>query len=96
MIYISQSHKTAERKLATIKWDGQTEDGSSMTLMSEELHKLCEAKGFTINQTFVIIGNLADNPDRFDMLKSWVGTFSAKDCTAEQIDKRLQTIFNTL
>lgn len=49
-----------------------------MTLMSEELHKLCEAKGFTRNQTFVIIGDLADSPDRFDMLKSWVGTFSAK------------------
>ena len=96
MIYISQSHKTAERKLAMIKWDGQTEDGSSMTLMSEELHKLCEAKGFTRNQTFVIIGNLADNPDKFDMLKSWVGTFSAKDCTAEQIERKLQTIFNTL
>lgn len=49
-----------------------------------------------MNQTYIIIGNLVDNPDKFEMLKSWCGTFGAKECSAEQIDERLQTIFNTL
>ena len=96
MVYISQSHKTAERKLATIKWDGQSNNDNSITLMSNELRKLCEENGFTMNQTYIIIGNLVDNPDKFEMLKSWCGTFGAKECSAEQIDERLQTIFNTL
>ena len=96
MVYISQSHKTAERKLATIKWDGQSNNDNSITLMSNELRKLCEENSFTMNQTYIIIGNLVDNPDKFEMLKSWCGTFGAKECSAEQIDERLQTIFNTL
>lgn len=96
MMYISQSHKTAERKLATIKWDGQTNDGNSITVMSNEIKKLCEENGFTMSQTYIIVGNLIENHDKFEMLKSWVGTFSAKECLAEQIDERLQIIFNTL
>lgn len=96
MVYISQSHKTAERKLATIKWDWQEDNGSSITLMSKELCRLCEENGFSQNQTFVIIGNLVENPDKFEMLKSWVETFGAKDSSVEQIDGRIQTLFNTL
>lgn len=96
MKYITQSHKTAERKLATIKWDGQDNRDESITLRKNELSKLCKEHGFSMNQTFVIIGNLMQNPDKFQMIKSWVDTFSALDCTEEAMDNKLQTLFNTL
>lgn len=41
-------------------------------------------------QLSVVIGNLMENPDKFEMIKSWVGTFSAKDSSAELIDDKLQ------
>ena len=96
MGYISQSHKTAERKLATIKWDGQTDTRRSLTIMSGELRRLCSEKGFSDTQTIVILGNLAENPDRFGMIKTWAESFSYKDCTAEVIDSKLQSLFNSL
>ncbi|MDO4497941.1 MAG: site-specific integrase [Bacteroidales bacterium] len=96
MKYITQSHKTAERKLATIQWEGQNNRGNSITLMRNEISKLCKTQGFSMNQTFVIIGNLMQNPDKFEMIKSWVSTFSALDCTEETMDDKLQTLFNTL
>lgn len=96
MVYITQSHKTAERKLATIKWDGQTDTSNSITLKCNELRKLCKENGFTDNQTYVVIGNLMENPDKFEMIKLWAKTFSANDCSEEVIDSKLQTLFNTL
>ena len=96
MGYISQSHKTAERKLATIKWDGQTDTKRSLTIMSGELRRLCSEKGFSTSQTIAVLGNLAENPDRFEMIKTWADSFSSKDCTVEVIDNKLQSLFNTL
>lgn len=96
MIYISRSHKSAERKLATIKWDGHANDNDSITLKSKALCKLCKDNGFSDSQLSVVIGNLMENPDKYEMIKSWVGTFTAKDCTAELIDEKLQSLFNTL
>lgn len=96
MKYIDQSHKTAERKLATIKWEGQDNKENSITLKRNELSKLCKEHGFSMSQTFLIIGNLMQNPDKFQMIKSWVDTFSAKESSEEAIDTKLQTLFNTL
>ncbi|MBR6251779.1 MAG: tyrosine-type recombinase/integrase [Bacteroidales bacterium] len=96
MSYISQSHKTAERKLASIKWDGQTNTDNSITLKCKEIRNLCNENGYSTTQMYIIIGNLIKNPDKFQIIKSWVGTLSDKDCSAKVIDNKLQTLFNTL
>ncbi|MDO4462884.1 MAG: tyrosine-type recombinase/integrase, partial [Bacteroidia bacterium] len=96
MLYISRSKKTAERKLATIKWNDNNTKKDSLTMMSNNVREICIKKGFSPNQIFVILGNLIENPNRYEIIKTWVDNVSSTDTSEETIDTKLQTLFNTL
>ncbi len=96
MGYITQSHKTAERKLAVIKWDNASENSSSISTMSRDLKSLCKAKGFSTYHSYIIIGNLMEHPDKYEIITAWVNRFSERTCSEQDIDNRLQSLFMTL
>lgn len=96
MVYIAHSHKTAERKLATVQWEGKTNNATSISTMIRDLTSLCKEKGFSQSQNYMIMGNLVERPERFGMIKAWVNSFEERDCSETEIDDRLQNLFKTL
>lgn len=96
MVYINQSHKTAERKLAVIRWNDKADNSLSISTMCNEVKALCKQNGFSPSHTYMIMGNLMEHPDKYEMVKAWVNKFSEHTCSEQEIDDKLQTLFKTL
>lgn len=96
MGYINRSNKTAERKLAVIKWDNKADNSSSISMRSKELKTLCKKNGFSDYHSYIILGNLMEHPDKYEMITAWVNRFSERTCTEQEIDDKLQSLFKTL
>lgn len=96
MVYISGSHKTADKKLKDVQWsDDENLSDRSLAADMGDIEQICRAKGITDVQTYIVLGVLVENPDKSGIIKAWLG--SLKDGSSfkgKDLDDRLQTLIS--
>ena len=98
MGYINNSHKTAEKKLAMVKWDdlNDCENGNRISNLLNATIAVCTDKKLSESQIHVVLGNLYESLDKHEMIKAWVENYATPQMSCTDIDTKIQSLVKSI
>lgn len=96
MRYIHTSHKTAEKKLETVKWEEDltpeeiAQNDSIMENLCNDIREVCQRKKLSETITRFTLGVASCNLDKGQMIVEWIGKIRKTDYTIKDWGKRLE------
>lgn len=94
MGYVNNSVKTAEKKLAAIKWDEDTQHGILLGETYSKVISLCKSKNLPSTVTFLVIGGLTSQPAKAPMVETWLQNTDFATLATEDIYNRIHSLIN--